>query len=270
MGLGRVREGIVDTKGQRRSNCPPRRLKSLGRILSTALWLTVAAVWPAPAADVTAPAPVSGLMAVKASGDVNLAWSAVSSDVTGAPDTVVGYRVYRGTTPSFVPDRAGGTNRIGAPAATSFHDVGAAATPANYYYLVSAVDAAGNESATKPATVTVLPVVSGDWTETTIELTWTAAQPAEQVVGYRVYYGRAPRLYEFVADAGLTDHYTLTGLATNVFWYSAVTAVDVNGNESAFSNEHAEAVAGRGRVRAQDDDYLCWGASKCPPRPGAV
>src|SRR6185295_7637933 len=99
------------------------------------------------------------------------------------------YRVYRGTTPNFTPDRAGGTNRIGTPAGNSFTDAGAAGTGASYYYLVSAMDVAGNEGPTKPSVVTSVPVLSGGYTNTTIELNWTAAQPAISIAKYRVYCG---------------------------------------------------------------------------------
>jgi hypothetical protein len=50
------------------------------------------------------------------------------------------YRVYRGTTATFVP---GASNLIGSPADTGFADAG----PPGFYYKLSAVDAHGNESA---------------------------------------------------------------------------------------------------------------------------
>jgi len=50
-----------------------------------------------------------------------------------------------------------------------------------------------------------------------------------------------------------------------VNWYIAVAAVDVNGNETALSNEHIDAVDGTVHLRAHDGDELCWGAADCTP-----
>src|SRR5262245_8975840 len=72
------------------------------------------------AADVTKPGAVGGLLVGKSGNDAVLTWSAVTTDVTGAAETVTQYRVYAGSTPSFVPDKVGGTNRIGTSATTSF------------------------------------------------------------------------------------------------------------------------------------------------------
>nr|MCU0225388.1 hypothetical protein [Acidobacteriota bacterium] len=222
------------------------------------------------AADVTAPAPVAGLLAQRITDDVPLDWSAVSADVQGNAETVSFYRVYRGLTPDFVPDRSGGSNRIGTSVTTSFVDLGAAAGAPSYYYLVTAVDTAGNESGSRAPAVTTPPTLSGFWTDTTIELNWTGAAPAAAVSRYRVYYGTASRRYDFVKDVGTATATSMTGLDLWVNWYFSVVAVDAAGNESAFSNEHADAVAGRVRVRSHNDDYLCWGAGGCPPRPGGV
>jgi hypothetical protein len=62
----------------------------------------------------------------------------------------------------------------------------------------------------------------------------------------------------------------LTGLATDMNWYSSVVAVDLDGNESDFSNEHVDVIGGVITLRGQDGAGLCWGASKCPPGPGEV
>lgn len=221
------------------------------------LFLTMGTAGAALAADVTNPAEVTGLMATRTGDDVNLAWNAVTTDAAGNPETPSYYRVYRGEAKDFVPDKTAGTNRIGAPATTSFTDTGAAAAGNDYFYLVTAVDAAGNESASKASTITTLPVLSGYWTDTTIELNWTPAQPADQIAGYRVYYGKKSRSYDFVKDVGMAASTSLMGLDLWVNWYSAVTVLDVNGNESGFSNEHVDAVAGRVKVKAHDGDYLC-------------
>jgi hypothetical protein len=245
---------------------PARR--SAGPIAATLSCLVICA--EVFAADVTRPAEIAGVTVTRSAEDVALNWDPATLDAAGNPETVASYRIYRGTTPDFVPDRAGGSNRVGSVAAPPFTDTGAVTVAAPYFYLVSALDAAGNESGTRPPSVTTPPVLSGNWTDTTIELSWTGATPAGNVAGYRVYYGKASRRYEFFKDVGLATSTSLLGLETYVNWYSAVVAVDADGNESAYSNEHIDAVAGRVRVRAHDDDYLCWGAGGCPPKPGQV
>jgi len=253
---------------------PPNRAASALLVTRPALGAFFLAVFTAAsavsAADVTKPSEVRNLRADRSGADVILAWDPVTTDAAGGAETVDHYNVYRGGEPGFEPDRAGGSNRAGSPVGTSFADSGAATDGLDHYYLVTAVDASGNESAAEPSTVTTPPILSGFWTETTIETSWTDAAPPSEVAGYRVYYGKASGRYEFVDDVGLVTSHSLSGLQTGVFWYVAVTAVDVHGNESAFSNEIVEAVAGRGRIRAHDDDELCWGAAKCPPDPGEV
>ena len=61
------------------------------------------------------------------------------------------------------------------------------------------------------------------------------------VAGYRVYYGTVSRSYLQAQGKGLsagnvTTH-VVTDLPRGYMYYFAVTAVDANGEESAFSNE---------------------------------
>lgn len=81
----------------------------------------------------SAPAPPTGLTAVAGEGFVELTW--------GASFTATVYRVYRGTT-------AGGpyATLVGETSATSLRD-GNAPGPTTYYYVVTAVNADGAESA---------------------------------------------------------------------------------------------------------------------------
>jgi hypothetical protein len=240
------------------------------RCLACAAAVAAGSSGTVPAADVTRPAEVAGLVAAHNGDDVDFAWTPVTLDAAGNAETVDHYRVYRAEAPDFVPDKAGGANRIGTSATAEFTDVDAATNAATYFYLVSAVDADGNESDTKTPLVAAPPVLSGFWTDTTIEVAWTPAEPSGEVVGYKVYYGNASGQYLFADDVGLVTSHSLTGLAKFVNWYVAVTAVDANGNESAFSNEHVDAVAGVVRLKAHDEEELCWGAANCPPGPGRI
>ena len=211
------------------------------------------------------PADVTGVRASTDGLDVQLTWDTVASDILGHVETIDHYRVYRGEISDFVPDRAGGSNLLATPTTPDYVDGGAGPAAASYFYLISAVDADGNESNTGAPLLTTPPALTGSWTSTTIELDWTDAQPAVAVAGYRVYYGKAPGQYDFVDDVGTATSHSLSGLETLVNWYLAVAAVDVDGNETALSNEWIEAVDGTVKVRAEDGDELCWGASDCTP-----
>ena len=74
----------------------------------------------------------------------------------------------------------------------------------------------------------------------TAALSWTAS-PDANVTGYRVYYGTAPGAYSQPRGSGLTTgnatSWTVSGLNPGTLYYFAVTAVDSQGNESAYSNE---------------------------------
>ena len=113
----------------------------------------------------------------------------------------------------------------------------AAASADSYHYLISAVDAAGNESDTKSPLISTLPVLSGFWTSSTIEIDWTDAEPASDVVGYRVYYGTSSGNYSQSVNVGNTTSTTLTGLANCTDWYAAVKAYNGAGESPEFSNE---------------------------------
>jgi hypothetical protein len=74
----------------------------------------------------------------------------------------------------------------------------------------------------------------------TAYLTWQAsANP--RVIGYRVYYGLAPGRYLQRRGEGIQlgreGSYLLTGLDFGAVYYFAVTAFDIDFNESAYSNE---------------------------------
>lgn len=57
------------------------------------------------------------------------------------------------------------------------------------------------------------------------------------LLGYKVYYGYASRRYETCIDVRLVTEYTLTTLPESGTFYFAVTAYDVAGNESDYSQE---------------------------------
>src|SRR5213593_3574040 len=68
-----------------------------------------------------------------------------------------------------------------------------------------------------------------------VKLIWDPiTQPT--LSGYNLYYGTTPRNYSTTIDVGRTPTYTVTGLGAGTYYF-AVTAYDVLGNESGYSNE---------------------------------
>ena len=224
----------------------------------------LAAAVPAAAGDVALPAEVSGLTVGRAGADVAVAWGAVTTDALGNPEVVEHYRVYRGSGPRF-PTEFALHDTSASPDAT---DAGAVEDGLTHFYLVTAVDDAGNEGGARPSTITRAPDLSGFWTASTIELDWTPAEPAGDVVAYRVYHGTSSRTYDAVVDVGLSTALSLTGLEPWTNHYAAVVAVDAAGAESGFSNEHVDALAGTVRVRGHDESRLCFNG--CPAQPGEI
>ncbi|MBI4582844.1 MAG: alkaline phosphatase [Planctomycetes bacterium] len=128
-------------------------------------------------------------------------------------------------------------------AQSNFTDAGAP-SGANRYYVVTAVDGSGQESAPSaevcavrgvPAAPANLSAAAGDGSAS---LTW-AANPECDLSGYGVYRGTAPGgPYVPLTPApigGMT--YQDTGLNNGQTYYYVVTAVDRSGQESAASNE---------------------------------
>ena len=113
-------------------------------------------------------------------------------------------------------------------------------------YVVTAVDAAGNESpastkvdatpadSTAPAAPGTLLAVPGD---ATVSLRWTA--PAdEDVAEYRVYRSTtSPVALTDPIEVGDVLEYTDTPVLNDVEYFYVVTAVDADGNESDASAE---------------------------------
>ncbi|RMF86917.1 MAG: hypothetical protein D6736_13990 [Nitrospinota bacterium] len=76
-----------------------------------------------------------------------------------------------------------------------------------------------------------------------IEFVWSPPQfntdgtPLTNLAGYKLYYGRSSRNYEFVIDVGNRTSYTLSGLEPEQTYYFALTAYNTSGHESEFSPE---------------------------------
>ena len=177
-------------------------------------------------ADTTAPGVPGSFTATATSPtSISLSWT-VSTDNVG----VTGYRVRRGGT------------LIGSPTGLSFADN--SRTPSTTYnYTVTALDAAGNESAAASASATtpapppdvIPPTIPGNLqalatSTTTISLSWNASSDNVAVASYRVQRGGVT-----VAASVTSTTFNDVGLTPNTSYSYTVSAIDAAGNRSAES-----------------------------------
>ena len=81
------------------------------------------------------------------------------------------------------------------------------------------------------AVIFQLPLFAG-----TVNLAWDAS-PGANVIGYKLYYGKASRAYTNSLSVGNVLSTTVPGLADGTTYYFVATAYDAGGAESAYSNE---------------------------------
>ncbi|MCK4597932.1 hypothetical protein KAU04_07810, partial [bacterium] len=94
--------------------------------------------------DTIPPAPVTDLTALLSQNDIVLSWSAVTTDTTGASETISYYVVYRNEDPGFAP---GPGDSITGTVDTAYLDAGTAGSiMTNYFYVIRAVDTSNNKS----------------------------------------------------------------------------------------------------------------------------
>jgi len=195
------------------------------------------------APDTTTPTVPTGLGLVSATtNQINIAWNSSTDDVA-----VTGYKVYRNnvymmtvTTPAYY--------NAGLPTGTT------------YNYQISAVDAAGNESAwTAALSAATLTIAQTDKTAptipaylraslgaaTTVNLNWYASNDyafggvaPSGVAGYRIY-----RNNNWVANISSTN-YGDSGLAKSTSYIYQVVSYDKAGNDSTKSNSVQIATSG--------------------------
>lgn len=176
--------------------------------------------------DTTPPSVPTGLSANAVStSEIDLSWTA-STDNVG----VTGYKVYRNGT------------LVTTVTATSYNNTGLAAGT-SYSFTVSAIDAAGNESAqsapvsqstqapdtTPPSVPTGLSATAVSSSE--IDLSWSASTDNVGVAGYNVYRNGVK-----VGSTSGSLTYKDTGLAASTTYAYSVSAFDAAGNESAQSS----------------------------------
>ena len=180
-----------------------------------------------PTAAPAAPVPPLNLTATGGNQQVSLAWTAS----TGATS----YNVKRAST------NGGPYTTVGTPAGTSYTDT-AVTNGTAYYYVVTAVNAAGQSGNSNQATATPMaaptaPAPPLNLTATggnqQVSLAWTASTGASSYHVKRAATNGGP--YTTVASPAGTS-YTDTSVTNGTTYYYVVTAVSSNG-ESANSNQ---------------------------------
>jgi len=193
---------------------------------------SVAATATTPNTTTQPAVPVSPVVTGTTSSSVSLSWTENNNS-----DPAASYKVYEGSTV------------VATPSTTSATITGLAAG-STHTYTVSAVDAAGNESAQSasvtattqsgatPAVPTGLKVSST--TSSSISLSWTENNNSDPAASYRVYEGSN------VVATSTTTGATISGLAAGSSHAYTVTAVDSAGGESGHSGSVTGITSGGG------------------------
>lgn len=175
----------------------------------------------------TVPAAPSGVVATPGNAQVTLSWTAVSGATS--------YDVYWSTSPGVT--KSTGTK---IPGVTSPYVHSGLANGTTYYYVVTALNAAGESAASTaasatpaanppPAAPTGVVATAGNHSVT---LTWTAVANA---TSYDVYYATTSGVGPTTGTqvAGVASPATVTGLVNGTPYYFVVTALNANGESTA-------------------------------------
>ncbi|MGA1867761.1 MAG: Ig-like domain-containing protein [bacterium] len=188
--------------------------------------------------DNTPPSPISDLSAADDSDrGIDLTWTP-----SGDAD-IAYYRIYRDT--SAITDVTG-LLPIGVCTESNYKDI-PPNTGNEYYYAVAAVDQNGNENPyvsgygpvnasnslppQPPSTISITVV-----DETTLTLSW-APNAEDDFAGYKIYYGNKSEMYNHTINVGNITSYTLNNLLSGITYYFALSAYDIQDNESIYSVE---------------------------------
>ena len=193
-------------------------------------------------ADATPPSAPGTLTATPSGSSINLSWGAASDNVA-----VSRYNLHRGSSSGFTPSLG---NRIAQPTGLSHSDTNLA--PGNYFYKLTAEDAAGNIgplSNTANATVAdtsppSTPTLNANGGAGQATLTWAAATDNVAVSHYNLHRSTTssftPTSANRIAQPTTTSH-TDTGLSAGTYHYK-LTAEDAAGNTSTPSNQASATV----------------------------
>jgi hypothetical protein len=195
-----------------------------------------------PQARVINPGPPTGLTVTAGNGQVSLSWTAPASNGGAA---IIGYDVYLGTSSHGESASPVNTSLITGTSVT----VKNLANGTTYYFKVTAVNKAGQGSASVAASATPASAVTAPGAPTgltaapgngRVTLSWTApaADGGAGISGYWIYRGTSPGGESRVPVNGAlvqATTYTVTGLANGTAYYFTVAAVNAarhQGNNS--------------------------------------
>jgi len=196
--------------------------------------------------DTTAPTAPTNLNASNSTETtVDLSWTAATDDTA-----VTGYDVYNGAA------------LIASSTATTYQVTGLTAATL-YTFSIKAKDAAGNvstESNTVNATTLTPPdttapsaptnLADSNTTQTSFDLSWTAATDNVGVTGYDIYNGAS------VIATVATTSYQVTGLTATTAYTFSVKAKDASGNVSTESNTVSITTAGGNSATVLSQSYF--------------
>jgi len=184
-----------------------------------------------PAVPLTAPAAPTGVNALAGNAQVSVSWTAA----TGATS----YSIYRSTSPGSLG------SKIASSSSVTFTD-SSAINGTTYYYVVTAVNAAGESpastqsAAATPAVPVTLPAaptgVNATAGNAQVSVTWTAAARA---TSYNVYRSTSPGVQGAKIGTGTTASYTDSTAANGTSYYYQITAVNAAGEGPASTQSAA-------------------------------
>ncbi len=183
------------------------------------------------------PAAPTGVSATPGSAQVAISWSAAAGATS--------FDIYWSTSPGVTP--ANGTK---IPVATSPYVQTGLTNGTTYYYVVTAVNAIGESTASAqasaqpaanppPAAPTGVTATPGNAQAT---ISWSAASGA---TSYNLYWSTTAGVTPATGTkiAGATSPYVQTGLANGTTYYYVVTAVNANGESTASTQVSAQPAA---------------------------
>jgi hypothetical protein len=94
--------------------------------------------------------------------------------------------------------------------------------------------------------------VTFSWSEPSFNVDGT---PLKDLSGFNIYYGTASRLYDGSIDVGNVSTARVSNLTDGLTYYFALTAYDLSGNESEYSNEVSKFIPGDGDGIPDDGDH---------------
>jgi cytochrome c biogenesis protein CcdA/fibronectin type 3 domain-containing protein len=180
------------------------------------------------------PTAPQNLVATAGNGNVILTWSAPANN---GGDAITNYKVYRGTTP-------GAKNLLTTLSNVLTYTDAGLTNGQTYYYIVSAVNSAGEGAQSIELSVTLVGPPTAPQNlhatpgNTFINLTWQApASDGNNVItNYEVWRGASTNTETFLADAGTKLWYNNTELSNDQIYYYVVKAENAQGL-SLSSNE---------------------------------